>query len=240
MKTNQIALTLIALLGLSLFSACDDDVIGIKGEGPVVEEIRTVADYDEIELSVPARVYLQQGPAEEVRLMAQENVLENIDMYVRGGALKIKFDKNVRRHDPITIYLTTPSISSLSVSGSGDIIGEDIIDSESLTVNISGSGQMDLEVNTQELRTSISGSGKSFLSGVADWHSIHISGSGDVSAYELETKSAEVHVSGSGNSMLWVTDALDVRISGSGDVYYQGSPSITTHISGSGKVMPRD
>ncbi|AHM59961.1 hypothetical protein D770_08490 [Flammeovirgaceae bacterium 311] len=241
MKTARIAITVLSLLSLSVFTACEDDFRGsIRGSGPVVEENRSISDYHEISLSVPATIYLQQGPKEEVRLRAQENVLDNIETYVRGGNLKIKFDRNVRRHEPITIYLTTPDISSISISGSGDVIGENTIEAESLTVHISGSGEADLAVETDELRTHISGSGKTYYSGNAGWHNIHISGSGDVHAFDLLSHTAEVHVSGSGNSMLWVTDELDVRVSGSGDVTYKGNPHITSRISGSGKVRPKN
>jgi hypothetical protein len=240
MKTKRIALAMVGLLSLSVFTACDDHYMGIRGSGPTVEEHRTVQDYNEISLSIPARVYLQQGPTEEIRIIAQENVLENIETYVRNGNLKIKFDRNVRRHEPITIYLTTPEITSLSISGSGDVIGENTIETESLSVHISGSGEADLEVITDELRTDISGSGKVYYTGEAGEQNIHISGSGDVHAFDLLSNSAEVHVSGSGNSMLWVTDHLDVRVSGSGDVEYKGNPHITSRISGSGKVRPKN
>lgn len=240
MKTFSTTLGIVSLLSLSIFSSCDDDFIGLKGEGPVVEENRTAPDFDQVSLSIPARVFIEQGPKEEMRLVAQENVLENIETYVRGGELMIKFDKNVRKHEPITIYLTTPEVHSLSVSGSGDIIGENMIEAESLSVHISGSGGVELEVETEDLRTNISGSGKCTYQGQVDEHTIRISGSGDVNSFELQSLKAVVHVSGSGNSRLWVTDELDVRISGSGNVFYEGNPRVTSSISGSGKVIPNN
>jgi hypothetical protein len=65
---------------------------------------------------------------------------------------------------------------------------------------------------------------------------IAISGSGDLYAENLETRNAEVHVSGSGECKLFVSGKLQASVSGSGDVYYKGEPVVKAHVSGSGKV----
>ena len=228
---------LFGIFGLLLLSACDDDVFGIKGEGPVVNEYRSVHDFQEIELAVSATVFLSQGPKEEIRIEAQENILNNLETHVQGSTLKIKFDKNVRKHSHIRIWITSPEINGIAVSGSGSFKGANKIESDFLSVNVSGSGDVELELEAEQLHTAISGSGKCDYSGMAEQHTITISGSGNVHGYDLQTKRSNVHVAGSGNAQVWTSERLDVQISGSGNVIYKGSPTtINSHISGSGKV----
>ena len=75
------------------------------------------------------------------------------------------------------------------------------------------------------------------MKGSAWEHSINISGSGNVRAFGLDTKSTYVRISGSGNSEVTVQDYLNVTISGSGSVYYKGNPDIEANISGSGTIL---
>ena len=77
------------------------------------------------------------------------------------------------------------------------------------------------------------------ISGSANQQHFDISGSGDIHAFGLPGKSANVDITGSGNCEVNVSDQLNVEISGSGNVYYLGNPSITTDITGSGNVISK-
>ena len=88
----------------------------------------------------------------------------------------------------------------------------------------------------KSLTLSISGSGNAAMSGTADKVTARISGAGDIDAAGLQSKAADVQVSGAGNASVWATDELKVRVSGAGDVKYKGSPKIEQKVSGAGKV----
>lgn len=224
------------LAALAVFSSCDDDVFGIKGEGDVVDEYRSVSDFDAISAGIPGNIYLKQGEKEEILIEAQPNILDNIQTSVRNGELTIKFDRNVRGHQEINIYLTTPDIKEISLSGSGNLEGQNLIKTRDLAVSVSGSGDVDLEVETEELSSFVSGSGKIQYTGFTEDHELKISGSGDIKAFELESNYAKVRISGSGEARLFVNEELEAKISGSGDIEYKGSPKISSKISGSGKI----
>ena len=67
---------------------------------------------------------------------------------------------------------------------------------------------------------------------------IHITGTGNLKAFEMEVKECNIRISGAGNCEVNVIDNLDVKISGMGNVWYKGSPSLTTDVSGVGNVVP--
>ncbi len=227
------------------FTSCQKDWFDVvRGSGPVVSEDRSVATYEEVDLSLPADVYITQGNHERITIEAQENVLDVIETEVRNHKLKLRFSNgvSVRRFDPIKVYITTRNITEVSVSGAGNIYSDGPIITNALNIRVSGSGNVDLyDIDTPVVDASISGSGKVFLSGFCDEQYLHVSGSGDVRAFDLESIDTEVEISGSGKTEISVEHYLKARISGSGKVYYKGYPDhIDSKISGSGGVYHVD
>ena len=239
MKTLKNNVLVFLLSSLFILPAChDDDLFGIRGEGPTVSEERELSQFDRIELEVDADVILKQGEDQEVVVEAQGNILSVLETDVKNGKLEIDFGRHhVRRHNDIKIYITVPDITSLKVAGSGSIRSSEDFEVYDLDLKISGSGKIDLGVTgANSIDTDISGSGDLYLNGDVIRHQANISGSGKIKAYDLVTKNADIEISGSGNSEVYVTDRLKAKISGSGKIRYKGSPAVEVNVSGSGKV----
>jgi hypothetical protein len=238
MKTNLLSLMLSSAL---LLTACDNSITGprVRGTGPTETEERTLSSFNRVELKIDGEVILTQGPQQQVRVEAQRNILEVLETEISGNELQIEYSRvNVRDHDPIKVYITVPSLSEVQVSGSGKVRSGSPWSASSFEVKVSGSGNAELDfAQVTGLRTNVSGSGEVKLSGVAQSHSINISGSGRLAAYELNTQDTDVSISGSGRSYVLASRNLSADISGSGSVYYRGEPKVNTRISGSGKVI---
>lgn len=254
---NKLIMMILAVTSI-VFASCENSLNGIKGEGPIVTSVTEIGDIEGIQLDIIGDVYITKGQTEGIRIEAQQNILENINMVVNNKVLNLKFEKNVDKSDEIKIYINMEYLKEASIGGSGNIWSDDDLNTdETLYVNISGSGNVDiksdapeveiaisgsgdvrLRTNTQKLSNSISGSGNIMLGGACTGTThIAISGSGNVSAYDFETNSCTTSTSGSGNTKIRVSDALDVQISGSGNVYYKGYPGINVQISGSGSLI---
>ena len=101
-----------------------------------------------------------------------------------------------------------------------------------------GAGKVTYHGFTQdELNIDITGSGDVDLEGKAERLEAEISGSGEVSAYKLTAKTARLRVSGSGDIRATVTQSVRARVSGSGKIKISGNPAERdTDVSGSGKI----
>ncbi|SHI29954.1 Putative auto-transporter adhesin, head GIN domain [Hymenobacter daecheongensis DSM 21074] len=232
-----------ALLALSLLlSGCHDHDIfpdRISGSGPVEAENRAVSAFNRVDLAIDGTVYLTQGTPASVRVEAQRNVLEVLQTSVSGEKLSIGFGRvQVRRHEPIRVYITTPNLQAVAVAGSGELQGKEGWQVQDLDLALSGSGSIGFDnITARDLDTDISGSGTVRLSGAAHSHSVDLSGSGKVEAYGLRLQTADVRISGSGACYLTASEALRATISGSGNIYYRGRPAVTVRVSGSGRVV---
>jgi Protein of unknown function (DUF2807). len=208
------------------------------------EQTRKVDPFSEISLRIGAKLHLEQGAKQNLEIVAKTSTLEQIITEVKDGKLIIRFpnkDYFWKTFQPgeITIYITTPEISGLGVSGSGDIIAENTIKTRVLDLGVSGSGNIRLsDLAAQQVKGTISGSGDIVLAGknAAEDLSIAISGSGSLKALDYLADNVSVKVAGSGDVSIEAVKTLYVRIAGSGNVMYRGNPQIDQSIAGSGKV----
>ncbi len=209
------------------------------------EQNRELPSFSEIALRISAKLYVEQGDKQSIRIVASSETLEQIITEVKGRTLNIRFPNNniFKRWDPgkIEIYISVPEVDGLNVSGSGDIISEDI-QTRIIDLLVSGSGNIEIEkLSAERVNATISGSGniKIMDGGVAEELKTKISGSGNINASGFEAKNIDAQTSGSGNTSVFSNGTIKVKIAGSGNVYYEGNPAIESSIAGSGKVKER-
>lgn len=214
-----------------------------------VRKARTVDAFTEVEYAIPGTLHLRQGEARSVEIEASKRVQGKLETTVEAGVLKIRaegesglfdwfFDDSDLKADEIDVYVTAPTTKRLSVAGAGQVVGETPIKQASLSLNVAGSGDMDLDVDTDELSVRVAGSGTCTLRGRASSIDVNIAGSGNLRAVEVEAQRAKMQIAGSGDARLHVTDHLSAEIFGSGDVRYRGRPTVETNMVGSGEVRP--
>lgn len=240
MKTKmwKLMIAALAVLPVALVSCSDELIPGITGRGEIVEQNMNVDDMTGFVTTISAEVYISQGTQQEVRVVAQQNIIDNIDFDpVTDGIWTIHYRDNVWNAKPVKIYITLPTLTLAGISGSGEIKGlTPFTGLEDLSLVVSGSGSMDLETESQKLDAAISGSGDLVISGKTGQVTLVVSGSGGFHGTDLVTPQAEMTISGSGSARLTVEEHLHALVSGSGNVYYLGNPELDVHVSGSGSV----
>lgn len=236
---------LVFALGISLLTpACfididdDDNFFGcVNGNGPIVSAELDMPPIDGINFAMSGQVFITQGPEQSVRIEAKQNIIDELELNVNNGLWIIDTDRCVRDVDDFKVFITMTDITEISLSGSGDIVGENFFTVNDIIVRILGSGDMDLGLDADDIEADIFGSGNMILEGTGDSLDAHITGSGDIRAFNLEVNRAKFDITGSGDGEIAVINELDVRISGSGDVRYKGNPSVDVVITGSGRVV---
>jgi len=240
---------------LFTFASCESSLFGIKGKGEVVLNELSLDEVNGIALNFSGNIHITQSAEQKIEVKAQQNIFDNMEIDVRNGIVEFDFDRSVGNHEEVNIYMDINTLTKIELNGSGDVNTTffDVVDP--LHVDLTGSGDMDIEVNAPEIYSSISGSGDVKISTITEYLQVSIAGSGDydiegsaaeadysisgsgnISAFSLETRITDVSISGTGDIRVNVSEKLNVSISGSGDVYYKGTPTISTSISGSGDI----
>ena len=117
-------------------------------------ETRKVETFTKISFRVPGKLYLRQGNVQKVEIEGKKDFLEEIETEVEGSRLVIGkegkwMDWNWSDNDRVNVYITMTNIEGLSVSGSGDLIGETKLTTGNLDLNVSGSGSLTVEQKQQ-------------------------------------------------------------------------------------------
>lgn len=233
--TSLLVLLVLIVLVLTM-SGCVNE--RIEGNHDLVTLERSSQPFSEVISSGSFNVRIIPSAETRIEVKGESNILPHLGTFSNGTTLSIQYSEgyNIHEHYPVEVFVYTPVLNSVKLSGSGVVECDHFI-SDNVNLNISGSGSISGDFDADKLDAVISGSGSIILTGFATNTSFKISGSGNINARMFEQEHCNAILTGSGNIISRVTKTLDAAISGSGSIYYLGNPVITTHISGSGNVL---
>ncbi|MFQ5492927.1 MAG: head GIN domain-containing protein [Candidatus Dojkabacteria bacterium] len=242
-KTKYIILTVVLAL-MALCTVCGIASISIfrstlVGSGNVINQKREIGEFQAINLATTGEIILTQGSEPKLEIQGEDNILENIVTEVVDGTLTIKRRNtiffNLIPTKPIVYNLTVTTINELTVSGSG-LITAPRLQSQSLDVNVSGSGSVTLDLFASNLDIVINGSGSTEVAGNVEQFGVTVNGPGAVSSYNLRARDCNATINGSGTIKVNCRTSLSANVNGSGEILYEGNPEVTENVTGSGRI----
>lgn len=254
MKSTKFALVLCFLV--SLIAGCQSGKFCMTGKDEVVTQTIDLDTFDGIELAIDGNVTIHRDSVQQVKITGHQNIIDNIEHHVVGGVWHIEYDQCVYQSGGIDIEIWMPTLRSVNLAGSGNITAVDSFGGVStFTVQLAGSGDIDLICSADVVKTELAGSGDIHMAVTADRveakiagsgnldmrgtcrdENVKIAGSGDIGNYDLYSESADADIAGSGNIELLVNSHLNATITGSGNIYYKGNATADTQVTGSGRV----
>lgn len=193
-----------------------------------VTQTREVANFNSVELRMPATVYVSQGDHYSVTVTATQEWLDRIYTEVDGKDLAIGIEDNSRSKDywkantDVIVNITMQLVSGLQVVGSGAIKSENSILTDQLTLDVRGSGSISVnEFKSGKASQSVYGSGViSVNNGVAESISQEVQGSGAIRSKSLNGTMISILLGGSGEVKIEEVKAqrLDASAEGSGNI----------------------
>jgi hypothetical protein len=215
----------------------------VHGNGNITTQDRPVSDFKDIEVGGAAKVYVSQGDQHTVKVEVDENLQQFVEVIQEGNKIIVRQKDNFNL-DPtgdLQIYVTSPVYNKIDVSGACDIIGQTLINNpEDLSMNISGAGDMKMEINAPHVAAEVSGSGNIDLKGETKSADLTLTGSGHAHCFELKTETTKIEISGAGSAQVYASVRLNAEVSGAGNVDYKGGASVDQHVSGAGSVHKVD
>lgn len=202
------------------------------------EQSRSVSSFDEVSLHGSMNVDIRVGEEQSIRVVADDNIIDELETVVRGDKLRIRLkDGHYGRIKKMHVYVTVPTLKAGSIHGSGDMKIVGSIDGDfEFSVHGSGDSEID-EVNAGALELNIHGSGDVRLDGTCDDVEISVHGSGNVLGKGMKCESADVDVHGSGDVAIHAVSKIEASVFGSGDIDVYGAPDkVRTKVRGSGDI----
>jgi Putative auto-transporter adhesin, head GIN domain len=193
---------------------------GTEGSGVAATQTRDVAPFQSVELAGGNNVVIHVGGKQAVVVKADDNLLDHVTTNVESGTLVIgNTPGSLTTKSPMSVEVTVPTLNALTLAGGGNIVANGI-KAESLSVALSGAGN-------------VTGSGTATSLGVT------LDGSGNVWFTRVGANNVDAVLSGSGNIFVTATKSLDASVPGSGTINYAGNPQrVTKSVTGSGEITP--
>jgi hypothetical protein len=183
-------------------------------------------------------VSLYQGDTFDVVIDADEAIMTDISARVRNGILTLEYTGNARNLDRILAHITAPQFLMLKGMGVSSFKGETTLHSPSLKIEGGGASNFNLDINTDMLSTQLTGASNATLSGRATVHQLKVSGASLAKAFDLETETTEVNISGASNARVAATTLLSGEVSGTSSLSVKEKPvSQSINLSGLATIV---
>jgi hypothetical protein len=193
--------------------------VGIRGNGHIKTEERTISAFAEIDAGGAFIIEWQSGPP-TLRITTDENLLPYIESDVSGETLHLRTHEQVWPTHDITVVISSPTRAGARIRGAVRLTAKQLTGPK-FVFEASGASRVSLDGNIDEL--------------LAD-----MTGASELEASGLQTKTAEISTTGAGDAEIAVAETLKVAITGAGKVTYSGNPTIEKHITGAGSVHRKE
>lgn len=239
MKTNLYIALAVAALTTTVLSSCDMECK--EGSGNITTETRKVEDFTKIEVGGGYKITLKQDSSLNVAVSVDDNLQQYVTTSVSGKVLKIKTKKNLCLTGQAELVIGVRNLEAISGSGAIELQSDGVLNVQNLDIDFSGSSKADLQLNAKNLHTEGSGATELKLKGQASSHSVNLSGSGNVDAFDFVVGDYNIETSGAADCKINVLNSLNVNTSGGSSIEYKGNPkNVTNHESGSSELKKVD
>lgn len=210
----------IVLLTACVVLAAGCDWAGIRGNGRIVTDQRTVSDFSEIEASGAFRIEWRSG-APALSITTDENLLPYIDNRIIDNRLRLHSHEHLRPTHHVNVVVSSPTRSAAKLSGATDL-KVPALTGPKFAIESSGAADVTLNGTVNELLAVMTGAS-------------------DLRAKSLQARSVQLSSTGAASAQVNPTETLRVAITGAGDVTYFGNPpTIEKHIAGAGSIRHKD
>ncbi|MGC8865269.1 MAG: GIN domain-containing protein [Bacteroidales bacterium] len=204
--------------GTTLFAVAEEN-----SPARAVTEIRNVSPFNGVDAGGAFSVIIRQGSPQEVKVTAEEGVISKINTEVRNQILFVT-GSSLRNPGKMLIEITVPELVYLNASGASTFRTEGDFNSKEFLLKVSGAANVVADIRTSLIRSDISGAADVKLSGKANRHESEISGAASLKAFDFETDTLSIDLSGAADARVDVKKAAFVNKSGVASIRYKSEP----------------
>jgi hypothetical protein len=196
-------------------------VTGIRGNGIITTENRTVSDFTSVDADGALEITWSNAPA-AVQVTTDQNLLRYIETGVHNGELRIHCRGQLRPtkgFKGIKVILSSSAMSGARLTGAVRMTATKLT-GKGFYLEGAGATRVVIDGTVGELMATMSGASR-------------------LEAESLQAETVAISISGAGKAEVAASKTLKVAISGAGKVTYIGNPTVEKRISGAGSVRQR-
>ncbi len=231
-------LKVISLFVLPLLLASAINSTASKPERWEDTDTRTfdISDFKYIHLEGGFKVYLQQSDKCSLRIKADEDDFDYIDVDVDEEVLDIEMKGKHFSWDQIILYINFKQLEKLHIEGGVKLATRGYIELDDFYMHVEGGARIEMDVKAENIKVVGEGGVSYNLEGICRTLDARVSGAAYIDAEELKCKDVSIKIEGVGAAHVYATDYLNASIEGVGKIRYKGDPEVRKNIGGIGFV----
>lgn len=216
-----------------------------KKTGDFVLQTIEVADFDKIIVEKGVSLVIKEGPEYLVQVSTGENLLEDIDVEVEDGILKIKDQSQCnlsRDYGQTTVYITTPTLIEIYSFTEKDIVSDGVLTFPILRLitleenTVAGTGDFRLKMQSGQLVVETNTLAGYIIEGEVQELLVNFyAGDGKFEGANLHANTIKVFQRSSNDLILYPIESIEGDIYGLGNVILKNNPAtvqVTEHYTG--------
>lgn len=209
-------------------------------ESPRIDDVRSVDDFSEIEVSGNVKVLFTQDSVQHVVINAPEKLQDNVVTTVSGGKLRI-YTQNTFNNQEIRAFINQDSIYKINVSGASKFLTEDTLRTSVLKLELTGASKADMNLIVNgNSDFYISGASSAKIFGKTKTARYDVSGASRIDATGFHASEVNVRSSGASKARVFASIKLDANANGASEIICEGNPaSVSKSDQLSSKVVVR-
>ncbi len=205
--------------------------VGTTLAGGEESQLRNVKNFHAIKVSTGIDLYLTMGNSEEVKIVADDDIIDDIRTEVKDGILHIYMKSkntwfNWSGNKTRKAYVSVKKLDQLEASSGSDVESENTLEGDELAVKASSGADVKLDVHYRDFSIDTSSGSDAKIRGKVKYLKAQASSGSDINAKELQSEKCKVSASSGSDISLSVSDEIIARASSGADIVYYGNPAM--------------
>ncbi|MFC1992185.1 head GIN domain-containing protein [Chloroflexota bacterium] len=230
MKKAIVGVLVVLLLISGLVAGCTG--VKVIGSGNLITKTFDFSDFTGIKAENGMHVELTKSGTFSVEVIADDNVMEHIEVSKSGDTLRIRPKANAAfRSATLTVKITMPDLYKLELSGGSHASVSGFDSSHDLSVRLSGGSHLSEpmipgDIAAGNIDFNLSGGSHVTLSGSAENLDVQCSGGSHIILKDFSVNNANINLSDGSHATVNVGGTLNADLNDGSRVTYIGEPTM--------------
>ena len=199
---------------------------GLKGSGDLETQKYDLEDFTSLDVSHAFQVTVTQSDSFSVSVTADDNVLEFVEVELRGNTLHIGIDRAGGVNATLRATITMPQLRGIVASGASKVNISGFRSEAEVTLEVSGASTITGDLESGDVDLEVSGASTIELDGSAEDLVADVSGASRLQMDEFQVTDADLDISGASKVTVKLEGTLSADVSGASKLTYIGEPTL--------------
>lgn len=232
-KSTVIALILLAIIPFS------SNAQTIKGNEKIKTDVRSISGFNKLVVQGQAELYVTQESVENVKIEADENLIELLQTSVNNGVLYVIVPSNIKKAKQITVSVAYRSLKQIILMNEIELKSDRANSFDDIEIICGNNAKVNFEFTAKNASIKAHDFSNVSLRGYTENLLVESTDDTELNAFDLQSDVCTVVGSGYAEISVNVKKSISIVMSGSSNLFLMGEPAISQRIFNSSGLITK-